>query len=168
MARRKLWSALKAATRERKLRFYKKQGLTPAQVARRYNANTLGSQAASRGHAATPEHGLKEALKQPGKFRKYLQKKNRPGGILEGPEDEAARINDTLDRAYANIRTRLSHYIHYNDSTVVSNVYGGDTSESGPVPGMSYAQATWTASADTEEIRSMASEQYRGNPWWYH
>jgi hypothetical protein len=168
MKPRKLWSALKPSTRLRKLRFYRKQGLTPAQVARRYNTGSLGSQAAVRGHAETPEHGLGQALKEPGKYRKYLRKRERPGGGRETPEDEAIRINNQLDRAFTNFDRRLSHYVYYNRRTVRANVYGGETSESGIVPGMSYAQATWTASADTEEIRSMASEQYRGNPWWYH
>jgi hypothetical protein len=73
-----------------------------------------------------------------------------------------------LDKAYRNFHNRLHDYVYYNVDTVRANVYGGETYESGPVPGMSLAQAQWTAQADTEEIRSMASEQYRGNPWWYH
>lgn len=165
-APRKLWSRLTAGTRARKLSYYKKQGLTPGQVARRYNAGTLGSQAAARGHAATPEHPA-QALREPQKYPAYLRRKEQPKKG-ETPHELAIRINTALDTAYRNFRRRLSNYVYYNDSTVTANIYGGSTRESGTVPGMSLAQATWTAQADTEEIRSMASEQYRGNPWWYH
>lgn len=164
-----LWSLLKPGTRARKLGYYAKLGLSPKQVARRYNAGTLGPQSAVRGHTATPEHGLGQALKEPQKYRKYLGKKNKiiGGGPTATPEDQARRINDQLDRAFRSM-DRLSHYVYYNADTVRANVYGGETAESGEVRGMDMAQAAWTASADIEEIRSMASEQYRGNPWWYH
>jgi len=164
---RKAWSRLTAGTRQRKLRFYQKQGLNPRQVAARYNAGKLGSQAEVRGHKATPEHGLKQALKQPQKYPKYLKRQEKPKP-KETPHETADRFNAIYDRAFGNFDGRLSHYVHYNVETVRANVYGGSTAESGNVPGMSIAEATWTASADTEEIRSMASEQYRGNPWWYH
>jgi len=168
--RRKLWSSLKPSTRARKLGFYKKQGLTPQQVAARYNAGTLGPQSRARGHAATPEHGITQALHDPGKYRKYLRKKERSilSGPVTSPEDIAYALNEARDRAYRNFHDKLYFYVYYNDQTVLANIYGGSTNESGPVPGMSLAQATWTARADTEEIRSMASEQYRGNPWGYH
>ena len=168
---RKPWSQLAPGTRARKLRFYKKQGLSANQVASRYNAGKLGSQAAVRGHAKTPEHGLGQALKNPEKYEGYLRRKNQRiigGGPSVTPEDEARKRNELLDKAYRNFHGRLQHYVHYNGDTVRANVYGGETAESGPVPGMSNAEAAWTAQADTEEIRSMASEQYRGNPWWYH
>lgn len=164
---RKAWSQLTAGTRQRKLRFYGKQGLTPRQVAARYNSGSLGSQAAARGHAVTPEHGLKQALQNPRKYQDYLRKQEKPKP-KEEPSDTAIRINTILDRAFANFDGRLSHYVYYNVETVRANVYGGSTRETGDVPGMSYAQALWTARADTEDIRSMASDQYRGNPWFYH
>jgi len=168
MARpRKLWSQLAPGTRARKLSHYKRHGgLSPAKVARRYNAGTLGPQTAVRGHRGTPEHGLEEALKKPGTYPAYerRQAKPKPG---ETPHEYAIRTNTTLDAAHRSM-SRLQHYVHYSGDTVRANVYGGETPESGPVPGMSLAQAAWTAQADLEEIRSMASEQYRGNPWWYH
>jgi len=162
---RKPWSQLAPGTKARKLAYYKKQGMTPGQVARKYNAGTLGPQSAARGHAKTPEHGLAEALKKPGKYQTYIKKKNTVAGAT--PQQRASNQNAILDSAYRSMR-RLSNYVYYNDDTVSANVYGGTTSESGPVPGMSVAEATWTAHADIEEIRSMASNQYRGNPWWYH
>ena len=82
--------------------------------------------------------------------------------------EEAEKLNSAKDAAYYNIRGRLGTYYKYKDETVEANVYGGTTSESGPVPGMDLAQAQWTANADTEELRSRAEPQYKGNPWWYH
>lgn len=162
---RKLWSQLKPATRARKLAYYAKQGLNPRQLARRYNSGTLGKQSGARGHRGTPEHP-EEALKNPEKYRKYI---NRQDKVQRGEtaEDYAYRINESRDKAYESMR-RLREYVYYNDNTVRANVYGGDTAESGPVPGMDIFKAMWTASADLEEIRSMASDQYRANPWWYH
>lgn len=172
---RKLWSQLRKSTQTRKLRHYAKQGLTPRQVASRYNKGTLGSQAAARGHKSTPEHGLKQALRKSrvtSKYDKYIERKTEPK-IPEGLNDyekaieRATNLNTIRDLAYASMH-RLHDYVYYNDQTVRANVYGGVTSESGPVPGMSVAEATWTASADVEDIRSQASEQFRGNPWFYH
>lgn len=172
---RLLWTQLKKSTQQRKLRYYAKQGLNSRQVRERYNRGTLGPQAAARGHKATPEHGLKDALRKSrksSKYDKYLAKKGQvpaQEGLtpLERAMDEATLLNTLRDAAYASMH-RLHDYVYYNDSTVRANVYGGITSESGPVPGMDAAEATWTAQADIEDIRSMASEQFRGNPWWYH
>lgn len=171
---RKLWSQLKKTTQTRKLRFYAKQGLSPRQVRERYNRGTLGSQSAVRGHKETPEHGLKEALRKSrntSRYDKYLERKSEPDtkglNSYDAAIEKATNLNTLRDLAYASMR-RLRDYVYYNDATVRANVYGGTTSESGPVPGMSAAEATWTASADIEDIRSQASDQYRGNPWWYH
>lgn len=78
------------------------------------------------------------------------------------------RLTRLRDAAFYNIEGRLGDYAKYKRETVEANVYGGETSESGPVPGMDYAQAEWTADADTEELRSRAEPQYKGNPWFYH
>jgi len=120
----------------------------------------------ARGHAATPEHGVAQALKNPAKFSKYIAKKNVPAPGLSAMQ-EAIRKNAELDKAFKSME-RFKNYIKYNPKTVRANVYGGRTSESGDVSGMDYATATWTSNADMEEIRSMAREQFRGNPWWYH
>ena len=171
---RKLWSQLASGTQKRKLAYYRKQGLTARQVRERYNRGTLGSQAAARGHKGTPEHGLKEALRKSrksGKYDKYLERRTRPDTKGLSDYDKAVELavslNEMRDLAYASM-ARLQGYVYYRDDTVRANVYAGVTRESGPVPGMDMAAATWTASADIEDIRSMASEQYRGNPWWYH
>jgi hypothetical protein len=120
----------------------------------------------ARGHAKTPEHGIAQGLRNPDKFREYLGKKNIPqktgGGKLD-PQEEAMRLNDMKDKAYRGMR-QLANYFKYNDETVRDNVYG---SEENP-KGMSYSQALWTSTADIEEIRSMARDQYRNNPWFYH
>jgi len=171
---RKLWSQLTQGTRNRKVAYYKKQGLNARQVRERYNRGTLGSQAAARGHKSTPEHGLKEALRKSrksNKYDKYLERRTQPKTKGLSSYDKAVELavalNEMRDLAYTSMH-RLHDYVYYNDQTVQANVYGGVTTESGPVPGMDIAAATWTASADIEDIRSMASEQYRGNPWFYH
>jgi hypothetical protein len=83
-------------------------------------------------------------------------------------EDEAYDLNAARDAAYYNVYSRLHNYFKYRDRTVLANVYGGETPESGTVPGMSLAEANWTANADTEELRANAAQQYTGNPWFYH
>src|SRR5262245_8609131 len=58
MAKKRL-EDLRPAIRERKVRWYEKhQGLSAEEVRQRYNAGTLGSQKAARGHANTPEKAL--------------------------------------------------------------------------------------------------------------
>lgn len=78
------------------------------------------------------------------------------------------RLKGLRDLAYYNMNRRLHSYVRYKDATVHANIYGGTTSESGSVPGMDYSQAEWTSQADTEDLRSRAEPQYRGNPWYYH
>jgi len=159
---RKGWQSLSPGYRSR----LERKGITKAQYESGVNLS------AARGHAKTPEHGLKSAFSNPKKYENYLQtrlaKTRPPGKRPEDALDEALRINEMLDKAFRNIHERLSNYAKYGEDTVRANVYGGVTRESGAVPGMSYAQALWTSTADTEELRSFASEQYRTNPWWYH
>jgi hypothetical protein len=148
-------------------RRYRAKGITKSQ----YESGK--SLKAARGHAKTPEHGLREAVRNPGKYREYLEKqapKPPPtgGGAPVSPEDIARETNRLLDQAYENMKNRVGSYVKYHDETVRANVYGGTTRESGEVPGMDYASALWTSTADTEEIRSSARDQYRANPWYYH
>lgn len=159
MAARRVWENLSPGYRKR----LERNGITKNLYER-----GLRSLKAARGHANTPEHGLTEARKHPARFREYLRKKEPKPRIPRGAEKEARELNKLLDQAYQNEYDRLHEYHKYNDKTVRANVYGGDTSESGPVPGMSAGEARWTAGADTEELRSRAREQYTGNPWWYH
>jgi hypothetical protein len=155
--RRKGWSELSPAYRSR----LQRNGITESL----YNRGT--SLKTARGHNKTPEHGLKEALRNPRRYKKYIAKKTPTGGGIS-PEQEARRINAMLDKAYRNFHNKMHTYIKYNDNTVKANVYGGVTSESGQVDGMVYGEALWTSTADAEEIRANAREQYKGNPWWYH
>ena len=128
----------------------------------------------ARGHSKTPEHGLKSARKNPQKYGDYLRKRTVPSGggppssLKVDAEDEAYALNLYRDAAYWNIYGRLHQYYKYRDRTVLANVYGGTTPESGNVPGMDMDEARWTANADTEELRANASQQYQGNPWFYH
>ena len=156
-SRRKGWDALSPGYRAR----LEKSGITKT-----YYDRGLSLQSA-RGHRQTPEHGIKQARKQPTRYRKYLRKHEPTGGRVSA-EEEARELNAAKDAAFYNIKGRLEFYLKYNEVTVLANVYGGRTSESGDVSGMSLAEAQWTANADTEQLRSRAHEQYKGNPWWYH
>lgn len=165
MAIRKGWSSLSPGYRAR----LTKAGITESQ----YTSGVSLSKA--RGHGATPEHGFKDAVKNPRKYRKYLGKRITSGPGAKPPEEIARHINETLDAAYKNIKDRLGDYHKYKDRNVKANVYGGIR---GPqflgegsevdMPQMDIDDALWTANADTEELRSRASNQTEGNPWFYH
>lgn len=158
-AKRKAWESLSGPYRKRLERY----GITKSQYER---GRPLSG---ARGHGATPEHGIKSARKNPKKYGDYIRKRAVPEvQVPASAEDEAYELNAARDAAYINTHSRLKDYFKYKRKTVLANVYGGITSESGPVPGMTLAEARWTANADTEELRSHASPQYRGNPWFYH
>lgn len=158
--RRRPWESLSENYRKRLSRY----GITKSQ----YESGRPLSGA--RGHGATPEHGLRSARRNPRKYGDYIRKRSVPGTGLppQNAEDEAYELNAARDAAFLNFDALLSSYYKYKRATVLANVYGGTTSESGDVPGMSLAEARWTASADAEEIRNHATPQYTGNPWWYH
>lgn len=156
---RRSWESLSPAYRGRLSRY----GITQSQ----YESGRPLSGA--RGHGATPEHGAREARRNPRKYGEYLRKRAVPQTqVPTNVIDEAFELNAARDAAFLNMHTRLQNYYKYKRDTVVANVYGGVTSESGNVPGMSLDEARWTATADTEELRSNAEPQYRGNPWFYH
>lgn len=124
---------------------------------------------AARGHYATPEHGLKSAKKNPKKYGEYIRKRAVPAEpVPPSVEDEAYELNSWKDRAFRNARNKLSDIYKYYEETVIANVYGGVTRESGEVKGMSLSEAKWSARATREQWREQASPQYRANPWWYH
>lgn len=171
MARsRKGWQQLSPSYRAR----LQKAGITKSQ----YESGVSLSKA--RGHGQTPEHGIREAIRNPRKYQKYIAKRTGYGGGPSGgtarpPEEVAREINAILDAAYENIHSRLKDYHKYRDRNVRANVYGGIRGPQflgeGPeteMPRMDTEDAIWTANADTEALRSRASNQTEGNPWFYH
>ena len=156
----KLWSLLKPATQKRKLSFFTKQGLSPAQVKSRYNAGTLGSQKAARGKAKTPEHP-EDFIKNPEKYKEYRPKTRISTGSREGPAltDEQRKELETL--AIRNMDRQLGDRHKYNPLTVRNNV-----------PKMNYGQLITAINAEAEELDDLAGglPQYRypGNPFMYH
>lgn len=157
--RRRTWESLSPDYRGRLSRY----GITKSQYE---SGRPLRG---ARGHGATPEHGLKDARKNPKRYGEYIRKRSVPKvQIPASVEDEAYELNAARDAAFLNIDGRLSSYFKYKRDTVLANVYGGVTSESGPVPGMDLAEARWSSQADTEELRSHAEPQYTANPWFYH
>jgi hypothetical protein len=164
-ASRKGWQQLSPGYRNRLI----KAGITPKQ----YRSGASLSKA--RGHAETPEHGITEAIRNPRKYRKYITRRTKTGPGGRPPEDVAREINDILDAAYKNIKSRLGDYHKYKDANVRSNVYGGlrgpqflGEGEQTEMPAMGIVDSIWTANADTEALRSRASNQAEGNPWFYH
>lgn len=164
MARTRNWESLSPAYRERLSR----NGITKSLYERGVNVST------ARGHRKTPEHGLKSARKNPGRYGDYIRERSVPeefkGGQRRPADDEdiAYELNAARDAAFLNFHARLRDYYKYNRKTVLANVYGGETAESGEVPGMTLGEARWTSRADTEELRARATPQYHSNPWWYH
>jgi hypothetical protein len=156
---RKVWSALKPATKTRKLRYYAKQGLNPTQVASRYNNGTLGSQKAVRGHATTPERPS-VAARRPEDYPDYVRKHRPPpkntGG---GPIGPRARL-------HAKIYAGIGHYFKYSDPTVQMHCYHM----------MTDAEVTWGLQASIDDIlgaagAAMGLRSFRRreqSPWWYH
>lgn len=155
---RKLWSALKPGTQRRKLGFYRKRGLSDSQIRARYNAGTLGSQSAARGHAATPERPSR-AVRNPGRYQKYIEKRRQITG------DKFPKIT-RRDRAYGNIDQKIGHYIKFDPRAVRRRVYEM----------MSDAEIEWTIHASEDMIVGRAAANYgmrlfgdyRQSPWWYH
>jgi len=72
---RKPFSKLAPKTQERKLKHFRKLGLSDSQIRGRYNAGTLGPQSAARGHRATPEHPGDERRNQE-RYAKYGEKRS--------------------------------------------------------------------------------------------
>jgi len=156
---RRSWESLSPAYRGRLTRY----GITKSQ----YESGRPLSGA--RGHGATPEHGLKDARKNPKRYGDYIRKRAvAKTPVPQSVIDQAYELNRARDAAFLNFDARLNAYYKYNRDTVLANVYGGVTSEGGNVPGMTLDEARWTANADTEELRSHAEPQYTGNPWFYH
>jgi len=110
---------------------------------------------------------LREAQRNRLRYRKYLDKNEKFGpSVTLNDEDEAYELNTARDNAYYNKKGRLGNYIKYNEQRTIARIYGDSDH-----PGMTLAEARWTANADTEELRSRASEYARGNDdvvWFYH
>ena len=155
MKPRKLWSQLTKGTQNRKLSFYRKRGLTDAQIKSRYNFGSLGPQTAARGHAETPERPSR-AARNPGKYRKYIAKHQpeRVAGISR------------RDLAYGNVDQKIGHYVKYSPQAIRNRIYNM----------MTDAEVEWTISADEDMIVGRAAANYgmrlfgdyRQSPWWYH
>lgn len=153
MAGRRSWDSLSPAYRARLSR----GGVT------RSKYESGASLARARGHGATPEHP-RDARKNPERYREY----NRKRQPKRSPEDVAYDLNTAKDAAYLNIVAKLGDYIKFREENVRARVYGGQTRDGEDAPGMTLAEARWTARADTEELRSRASNQFKRNPWFYH
>jgi len=166
--KRRAWESLSASYRNR---------LSRAGVTREHYQSG-GNVSKARGHGQTPEHP-REAARNPAKYREYTEKRrNISGGSLRTPEDEAYELNELRDNAMRSVDGKLGSYIKYKRRNVLANIYGGTGGAQflgvlGDSPeeerrGMTADECRWTIQADAEELRSTASNQYKGNPWFYH
>jgi hypothetical protein len=123
------------------------------------------SLARARGHLETPEHGRRQAEKNPVRYRKYLGKREPRA---KSPEDEAYELNKARDRAYAREVEMLRDLLRFNEYTVFVRVYGGIDAEGREHTGQTLSEAKWTSNASRDAIRGRASLQDEYNVWWYH
>lgn len=154
-SRRKGWNQLSPGYRAR----LEKSGISQ----RAYERGQ--SIARARGHAETPEHGKKQAQRNPVRYRKYLAKREPR---LASPEDEAYAINAMRDKSYANEKRQLGDLLQYNDKTVRTRVYGGWDDEGRYHDGQTMYEARWTSTASADALRGRAAVQDDYNVWWYH
>ncbi len=153
------------------------QHLSEAQQRRYMNAGITRGQYESgakvtgaRGHGKTPEHGIGDARKHPEKYRDYIQKKEPPrrgGDVIE------AGLAQLIEQAQRNSQAQLGNYIKYNRERTFKRIAGKITfNKDGSIKsrkgGMTKRQLRITAIATSDELRTLASEQREGNPFYYH
>jgi hypothetical protein len=166
------WESLSAAYRERLSR----SGIT--KVAYESGAPVT----AARGHAKTPERPSR-AAKNPDRYPEYTRKRTVQGGPEGTPQKPTSapkrkRSAEYLEMQLEAARSRAfrrfvsvalkTGYAWVNTDTIEANVFGGYTSESGAVPGMTLEEARFTAKMTDDDLQVLAAPQYRANPWFYH
>jgi hypothetical protein len=106
----------------------------------------------SRGHAKTPEHGIKDAIKRPEKYKDYINKKTPTGG-------GGAPVNrdDLEDQALRSMDTKVGDYLKYRRDSVI-----------GRIKKMTVNQLRMTIAASEDDIVQLARPQHKSNPWHYH
>lgn len=113
---------------------------------------------ASRGHAHTPEHGLKEARKNPDRYREYLKKRPSTGGQL--PPEDKQRLIDQAVNNWRRLWKDTLYDTQSNISVVYYNVSQAEDDELRAMVKASYDM--WWAHA------SRASRAKQPSPWFYH
>lgn len=162
MARTRNWESLSPKYRERLSR----SGVSRAA----YESGAPVT--AARGHARTPERP-ERAARNPARYPEYTQKRTAKAPASPR-KPSAARLAQDLEnarnRAFRNfVRVAgRTGYLWVNIDTIEANVFGGFTAESGAVPGMSLAEARFTATMTDDDLQTVAAPQYRANPWFYH
>lgn len=158
MARVRSWeTSLSDRTRKSYLKEGAKQGWTESRVKAYYEnqSNDLGilRRHVTKSGAPIPEHGIKDAVKNPDKYREYL-KKNPPtktGGLPTLPRDQLERQSvQKMDYLFGN-------YHKYNRLAVQNNMGKATIRE-----------LQLTLIAPEEQLLQLASVQRPGNPWYYH
>jgi hypothetical protein len=162
VARDRSWESLSPKYRERLSR----NGIDKAA----YESGTPVT--AARGHARTPERP-ERAARNPARYPEYTAKKAAAAPAKPRKRSALQQELDLLNartRAFRNF-LRVAHgtgYAWVNIDTIEANVWGGYTSESGEVPGMTLEEARFTATMKDDDLQTLAAPQYRANPWFYH
>jgi hypothetical protein len=115
----------------------------------------------ARGHESTPEHGLKDAVKNPAKFREYLDVR-RERQEREQPE----RLERLRNQAYQHARqAEISDLSAYGSNFAIEeNIENACIEELEAM--LKASPKTWSQRAK-QQPKDYGFEG-RINPWWYH
>jgi hypothetical protein len=116
-----------------------------------------GKVTAARSHAETPEHGARDAVRRPEKFRKYLEKKDRE--LPPVPEGEPTKAERRLAeiRFRDNMKDKVGNYHKFVELHVRERA----------------SLASWSdlqigIHASEGQIRLLAADPRPDNPFQYH
>lgn len=117
-------------------------------------ADYLAGQSVSkaRGHAKTPEHGIKDAIKNPQKYQDYIKKQIPTGGQYPPVDRE-----DLEDKALRSMDIKLGYYLKYRRDSVIARVKK-----------MTVRELRITIAATEDQLVQLARPQHKSNPWHYH
>lgn len=136
------WNALSPAYRGR----LERSGITRSKYV---SGESLSS---SRGHSKTPEHGIKDAIKRPEKYKDYINKKSPTGG--GGPY---VNKDELENQALHSMDTKVGDYLKYRRDSVIARIKK-----------MTINQLRMTIAASEDDIVQLARPQNKNNPWHYH
>ena len=154
------WDALSPAYRAR----LERNGVT------RQSYTSGAKLAKARGHAKTPEHGVKDAARNPAKYKDYLNK--RPTGGQQLPtssiQEQAWQHGREIFGGHGSLFAPSDggHVVlrdAYDAFASLENIKGSQGR-----PGMSRAEALAARNMSVDEWRNKARRQGKFNPFWYH
>lgn len=158
MARPRSWeTSLSDRTRKAYIKEGTKKGWSESQVRAYYEnpSNNLGvlRRHVTKSGSAVPEHGLKDAQRNPLKYGDYLKKSQpvKTGGTAHSRDYWYNRAVRKMDGLFAD-------RFKYRESVVRHNLQNASTRE----------LQFYSDYASEENLLDLASEQRQGNPLYYH